>query len=236
MMMTLYAFGPAFGLPDMSPFVTKAELLLKMAKCDYQTNRHGYAKAPKGKLPYLQTDNALIDDSTLIRFYLEQDQKIDFDAALSPSERGIAWAFEKMLEEHLYYISLKDRWANDENFAKGPGMIFKHIPWPIRGLVIRQVRQKMNRKLQIQGIALHKESDIIKLAKKDLDSLADFLADKPYLMGDQPCAADASVYAFMRSALCPLFDSATHQHAISKANLIAYCDRMTKEFYPEAHT
>jgi hypothetical protein len=28
-MITLYAFGPAFGLPDPSPFVTKAEVLLK---------------------------------------------------------------------------------------------------------------------------------------------------------------------------------------------------------------
>src|SRR5919197_2337340 len=30
-MITLYNFGPGFGLPDPSPFVTKAETLLKMA-------------------------------------------------------------------------------------------------------------------------------------------------------------------------------------------------------------
>jgi len=30
-MITLYSFGPAFGLPDPSPFVTKAATLLKMA-------------------------------------------------------------------------------------------------------------------------------------------------------------------------------------------------------------
>ncbi|MEJ2794186.1 glutathione S-transferase family protein [Iodobacter sp. LRB] len=232
-MMTLYTFGPAFGLPDMSPFVTKTELLLKMAGCDYRCQTGGYAKAPKGKMPYLHTGDAVIDDSTLIRFYLEQSHQINFDAALSPAERGIAWAFEKMLEEHLYYISLRDRWAIDANFNKGPRKIFKRIPALIRGFVIWKVRRKMNTKLRIQGIALHKEADIIQLAKKDLDALADFLADKTYLMGDTLCAADATVYAFMRSALCPLFDSATHEYALSKPNLIAYCDRISKKFYPE---
>jgi hypothetical protein len=31
-MITLYGFGSAYGLPDASPFVTKVEMLLKMAK------------------------------------------------------------------------------------------------------------------------------------------------------------------------------------------------------------
>ena len=38
-MITLYTFGPAFGLPDASPFVIKAELLLKLAGLPYQTRR-----------------------------------------------------------------------------------------------------------------------------------------------------------------------------------------------------
>ena len=45
---TLYSFGPAFGLPDPSPFVTKVETLLKMAKLPYGIDTSGFAKAPKG--------------------------------------------------------------------------------------------------------------------------------------------------------------------------------------------
>jgi len=39
-MITLYSFGPGFGLPDPSPFVTKAEVLLKMAELPYRTDFH----------------------------------------------------------------------------------------------------------------------------------------------------------------------------------------------------
>jgi hypothetical protein len=49
-MITLYTFGSAFGLPDPSPFVTKAEVLLKMTGLAYQTDPTGFRRAPKGKL------------------------------------------------------------------------------------------------------------------------------------------------------------------------------------------
>src|SRR5690242_7504970 len=63
-MITLYIFGPAFGLPDASPFVTKAELLLKFAKIPYCTKTGGLRKAPRGKLPYIRDGETVIADST----------------------------------------------------------------------------------------------------------------------------------------------------------------------------
>src|SRR5215813_744512 len=72
-MITLYTFGPAFGLPDPSPFVTKAEVLLKMAGLAYQTDPTGFRRAPKGKLPYIDDDGERIADSTLIRWHLEKN-------------------------------------------------------------------------------------------------------------------------------------------------------------------
>ena len=46
LMITLYAFGKAFGLPDVSPFVTKVETLLKMAGLEYVIDTRGFNKAP----------------------------------------------------------------------------------------------------------------------------------------------------------------------------------------------
>ena len=78
-MITLYAFGPAFGLPDPSPFVSKVEVLLKMAGVPYRISTEGFGKAPKGKLPYIDDDGARIADSTFIRWHLEKKYRIDFD-------------------------------------------------------------------------------------------------------------------------------------------------------------
>ena len=38
-MITLYGFGAGFGLPEISPFVTKTEVQLKMAGLAYRKDR-----------------------------------------------------------------------------------------------------------------------------------------------------------------------------------------------------
>ena len=81
-MITLYKFGPAFGLPDPSPFVTKADMLLKLAGLDFQVNNEGYKNAPKGKLPYIDDDGELVADSSFIRWHIEKKYGFDFDAGL----------------------------------------------------------------------------------------------------------------------------------------------------------
>jgi glutathione S-transferase len=77
-MITLHTFGPAFGLPDPSPFVIKTETLLKMAALPYRTNTEGFNKAPKGKLPYVDDDGQRIADSTFIRWHIENKYGFDF--------------------------------------------------------------------------------------------------------------------------------------------------------------
>ena len=49
-MITLYTFGPAFGLPDPSPFVTKAEMLLKMAGLPYRADTTGFSQGAQGQV------------------------------------------------------------------------------------------------------------------------------------------------------------------------------------------
>ncbi len=64
-MITLYTFGRSFGLPDPSPFVTKAEVLLKMSGLPFRIDTEGFNKAPKGKLPYIDDDGERIADFDL---------------------------------------------------------------------------------------------------------------------------------------------------------------------------
>ena len=90
-MITLFTFGPYFGLPDASPFVITAMLLLKFAGLDYREDRGGFRKAPKGKLPYINDDGIVVPDSTFIRFHVEKKYGFDFDAGLTLEQRAGAW-------------------------------------------------------------------------------------------------------------------------------------------------
>lgn len=75
-MLTLYGGGPAFGLPDASPFVSKAHVLLKMAGVPYTFAKANFRKAPKGKIPYIDDGGMLLGDSGFIRAHLYQQSKI----------------------------------------------------------------------------------------------------------------------------------------------------------------
>jgi glutathione S-transferase len=97
-MVTLYTFGPYFGLPDASPFVIKTMLLLKFAGLDYREDRGGFRKAPKGKLPYINDDGTVVPDSAFIRFHIEKKYGVDFDAGLTLEQKAVAWAIENMCE------------------------------------------------------------------------------------------------------------------------------------------
>lgn len=232
-MITLYAFGPAFGLPDPSPFVMKAEMLLKLAGLPYQVNTKGFRKAPKGKLPYIDDAATIVPDSTFIRWHIEKKYHVDFDRGLSPAERGIAWSVEKLLEDNLYWALVDARWLDDENFAKGPALFFRFLPAPLRPLIQKIIRRKVRSQLVAHGMGRHAPREIAAIAARGIDAVAAILGDKPYLMGAQPCGADATLYAFAAGLLCPHFDTPIRAAAEAHANLVYYVSRMTHQYFPE---
>ena len=232
-MITLYSFGPGFGLPDPSPFVTKAEVLLKMAGLPYRADTSGFNKAPKGKLPYVEDDGEIVADSTFIRWHLEKKYKIDFDRGLSPEQRAIAWAFEKMMEDHLYWAMVHARWIDEDNFAKGPATFFRGIPAPVRPLLVAMIRRKVRRALHSQGFGRHASNEIVALGTRSVDATADFLETKPFMMGAEPTGLDATAFAFVAGVLCPLFDTPLRSAAERHENLKRYVGRMTARFYPD---
>ena len=71
------------------------------------------------------------------------------------------------------------------------------------------------------------------MGSRSVDAIADYLAEKPFFMGTEPTGADATIFAFVISAMCPLFESPLQQAAASHDNLRRYVGRMTARFYPE---
>ncbi|HEY8608527.1 MAG TPA: glutathione S-transferase family protein [Noviherbaspirillum sp.] len=234
-MIILYKFGcgEPLGLPDMSPFVMKAEMLLKLAGLPYTGNTDGFFRSPRGKLPYIDDGGTVVSDSTLIRWHIEQRYGFDFDAGLTPQEQAQAWTLEKMLEDHLYWILLDARWNDDRNFSRGPACIFDAIPAPLRPLVKVLARRKMASNLRAHGMGRYTGAERTAFAARGFASLSAILGEKEYLFGRRPCGADATAFAFVAHALCPLFETPSRDAATGFANLVAYRDRMLGRYFPE---
>jgi glutathione S-transferase len=99
------------------------------------------------------------------------------------------------------------------------------VPAPLRPLVVAVIRRKVRSALKAHGIGRHTPEEIAELARRDIDALA-------AVLGDRPCGADATAFAFAAGLLCPLFEAPSRSAAEAHPNLVAYRDRLMGEFYP----
>jgi glutathione S-transferase len=229
-MITLYGVGPGFGLPEVGPFVMKTEVQLKMSGVPYRKERGLPKDSPKGKIPFIEDGGRRIGDSTFIRAHVEAT---DLDRALSPQRRAQAWAIERMLEDHLYWGLLHIRWIHEENFARYGANLFDAAPEAMREALRTEALARTRNALHSHGLGRHSAAEIAALGDRSLAALAAQLGDKRYVMGDEPCAVDATAFAIYAGVQAPFFVSELTTRAGKYANLVAYRDRMMRQLYPE---
>jgi glutathione S-transferase len=87
--------------------------------------------------------------------------------------------------------------------------------------------------LNLQGIGRHTAAERDQLAIMDIDALSATIGEKPFLMGEQPCAADAAVFAFAGTTLCPTFVTPVRAAAEQHQNLVRYRDRILRHYFPD---
>jgi glutathione S-transferase len=229
-MLTLYGFGPLFGLPDPSPFVLKTMTQLKMAGLPFAFEHATPQEAPKGKIPFIRDGETVLGDSVFILDHLKRAHGVDLDAHLDPHQRSLGWALERMLEDHLYWAIVHARWAVDENFEKGPAQFFAGMPDTVK----RERQAGVKQTLYGQGFGRHEPGEIADLAARDFAAASDLLAGKPFLFGERPCSMDATLFAFTASAATPFFDTTIRQAAERYPNLVDYQWRMMDRYYEPA--
>jgi glutathione S-transferase len=230
---TLYGFGPYLGMPDGSPHVLKGHVLLRMAGLKYVTDTSlTLDKAPKGKLPVIDDAGEIVADTTFIRRHIERKYGFDFDRGLDRTERAEAWATERMLEDHFYWVCLYMRWAIPQNFAQGPAHFFDAVPEPMREQVRAGALARVVATLQAQGIGRHGVDQIADLGMQSLEALSALLGNRLWLMGEAPCGTDASMTG-MLTMLFSTLDFDLRRRALGLDNLTAYTDRAMAHFFPE---
>jgi len=232
-MITLYGFGTGFGLPEISPFVTKTEVQLKMAGLAYRKERAMPPASPKGQLPFIVDDGQQIADSTFIRAHIERKYGFDFDAGLSREARAQAWAFERMIEHHVYWALVGARWVDPDNFTRGPAHFFDGAPEDRRERLREDAQFRVAENYLLSGLGRHAPADDVDLALRSIFALSVQLGEKPYLLGGVPCGIDATAFGALAGILTPFFDSRLRDRAEEFQNLAAYVDRMMLQYYPE---
>lgn len=65
----------------------------------------------------------------------------------------------------------------------------------------------------------------------ELRALSAFLADKPFLMGAQPCGVDANALASLAGLATRLFEPPRRRRAERYGDLVAYVDRGMARFF-----
>ncbi len=230
-MITLYQFDRTWGIPNLSPFCCKVETYLRIAGIDYAVESAFPLRAPKGKLPYIHDRGQLLADSRFIIDYLKTNY-MDLDADLNPQQLAVSMAMQRLVEEHLFWVALYSRWQyTDANWQVNKQAIFGKLPIIARDLVASGWRIRIKKQILGHGISRHQPEEIFQLGCQDVDTLANFLGNKIYFMGDHPTSLDACIFGLLVNIThCPI-ESPLKEYCLSKNNLIDYVQRMMCEYF-----
>ena len=218
-------------IPNMSPFCTKLETFLRMAKIPYETVHAATMGAPKKKIPYIRDGDTAMGDSGLIVDYLKKKHGDPLDNWMTETQRGQAHVLRRSMEEGSYFYLFWLRWMSDESYEFVKAFFRPMLPPVIGPLIMRKIRKECAKTLWRQGTGRHAREEIVRLSIQDLNAYASILGDKKYFMGDQPSTVDATMYGFLTAILWVPWNCPVKTAGLAHKNMVAFCDRIKSEFW-----
>ncbi len=236
-MIALYQYLPAWTVPCISPYVTKVAYYMAMNGMQYEMKPGNLATldkdTPAGKLPCIvDTDGTTVNDSTHIIEYFRGKYGQGIDAGATPAEHAVMMAFNRMIDEHTYWVGIiQPRWRETSGWEKYLRIIAgsDDVPPGLRSFA-DDFRFRILNEFMHGGWGRMPAEVIYRRARTDIDALSDFLGDKQFFMGDKPRWIDAAVLSILRQIIESPFDFDTKDYGASKKNLVAYMARMKERF------
>lgn len=131
-----------------------------------------------------------------------------------------------MTEEHMYFHQALDRWENPETWAIIRDTYFAQIPKLLRGVITSGLRKTFLKGMKAQGLGRLTPKERMARLEPDLQAISVRLTQTPFLFGDHPTAADASVGAMLFAMRCTPTETLLKQRVHSDAILSSYVDRV----------
>jgi len=238
-MIIVHTFGRfSKRLSSVSPFVLKLETWLRLAGIPHKSvGDFNPFTAPRGKAPWVTLEHGTeLSDSALIIAYLRERPEVTIDDHLTEADRARHTLIQRVIEDHLYWCVVHERWKHPPGFAVTRIAYFRKQPAALRPLVAAMARRTAVGQLQAQGTGRHKRADILASAADDFDALLYALGDAPFFGGERPATIDATVYGALANIAWGPFDDDLKTALADRAPLMAWLDRVFDRAWAEEST
>jgi glutathione S-transferase len=228
----VFTFAPDWGLPSAGPFAIKLLAWLELAGIPYQqVLEDNPRKGPKGKNPWIELDGERIGDSEFIIELLSKRYGVDLDAELTCEQRAIGLAWRRAFEEHFHQVLEWELFEHPAGAAYMRERMRSAMAPVIGSLVFSMLRSHLRKQLYARGLARHTPDIIEAKGRADVDALATFLGDKPFLLGQQPSTTDAAVFGLVAPMVYWPMQTPVASYTKSVGTIVGYCDRMRERCF-----
>jgi len=187
---------------EISPFCGKIRKILILKGLDWRAENYNGLRARKaaslssvGKLPVLEDGEVVIQDSSKIAAYLEEEHPNPSLHPSDPTERARAHFLEDWADESLYWFEVYFRFAYPEAFEKAAGYLCEGRPAFEKGLFKMITAPIYKKKLAAQGVGRMSKEDVETTFRTHLDHLETLLHNRDWLAGETLSIADIAVSA-----------------------------------------
>jgi len=226
----VWGLTQAWGLSDVSPFVSKLELWLQLVGLPYEKRYvTGPLRSRTRKIPFVDLDGGQrrLEDSGHIIATLGRERGVDLDRELDGHARARHLLVRRLIETHLYFVMLHQRWQDPAGFELSRKAYFERLPAPLRGLAAFIARRGALRNLHGQGLGRRELHEVQQEGLEDLETLAGFLGDAPFFGGNEVATVDATCAAFLLHLLDAPYPGPLQDRLRREPALLDYLARVT---------
>ncbi len=221
-MITLYSYPGLYGLADNNAFGLKVFALMRLAGMAF---RHEHILdtrlAPHGQLPYVEDDGMILGDSSAIVAHLIERHDLGIDDGLTDAQRRQAFCINRVLDD-LYWPMSYSRWKDERYWPLFRAAMLDQNP-TLTEADMERARAYNFERYRYQGIGRYPPDKAYRRGLDDLDLIAGMLDGAPFLFGDRPTSADASIYGFIANILFYPIDTPLRHYVCSRPLLEQHC-------------
>ncbi len=235
-MITLYGHVPAWGIPDLSPYVTTIDLYCRMTALPYELVLGDLGTAPYGKLPYIEHGTVVVADTSFIIEYLKATYGDPLDAHLDERDTAVRLFLWRMMGESFYWYLVQSRYRRDEDFARYDPLwaqFFGHLSPAEQTAAIQDARARLMTEFYQSGRGRLSWDQVEHMGKREIDAIVAWLGERRYLFGEKPTTADCAVHGFLQGLVYVPFENGIKEYALTQPRLMAYLARISDRYYPE---